>query len=95
MGEKPRRRWRLDVQIEGDTWEDAGRAFGRVLELLQKGNPEELHPERPFTVTMDLCTGALKIEITQDPRMTPLAYKEVRDAYEHAARDTEPPPATD
>ncbi len=79
-GERPRRRWRIEAYVEGNSWEEAGQAFSKVLHLLMAGKPETIEEGRPLSVTMNFAGSALRLGVSQDPRMTPSVYEE-------AARD--------
>jgi hypothetical protein len=84
IGERPRRRWRIEAYVEGDTWESAGQAFSKVLHILMSGNPAEITEDQPFKSQMQLSTAGLRLEISTDPAMTPEAYAETVAAWKAA-----------
>jgi hypothetical protein len=85
--DKPRRRFRIHLDIDADSWESAGDAFARALRLLMSGKPEEIDPDKGFRAEIPLQRAGFAIEIRQDPKMTPEAYAELRLAYDKFMRE--------
>ena len=80
--DRPHRRWRLHLDIEGDSWELVGRAFTKALRLLMSGNPKAIEREgKPHHTLMDLEGSGFALEISVDPTMTPGIYEELMDAW--------------
>lgn len=80
-GPRLRRRFRVVLVAEGDTWEDAGEAATYAIMLLQKGDPEELDAaSKPFEAmgTNPNDTHGWKVEISRDDRMTHDVYVDLK-----------------
>lgn len=77
VGERPRRRWRIEAYVEGNSWEEAGQAFSKVLHILMAGKPEQVAEGRPLVVQMDLGGSGFRLNVSQDPKMIPSVYEEV------------------
>jgi hypothetical protein len=84
---QPRRRFRINLSIEGDSWEATGDAFARALRLLMSGSPDQIDPEKGFHAEIPLQQAGFSIAVEQDPKMTPQAYAELKLAYDKFTRE--------
>jgi hypothetical protein len=89
VGERPRRCWRIEAYVEGDTWDAAGHAFAKVLHILMSGKPAEIAEDRPFKSQMQLASAGLRLEVSTDPTMTPEAYAQTLAAWKAAEAELE------
>jgi hypothetical protein len=81
--QRPARRWHIHLDIEGDSWELAGKAFTKAMHILMTGRAPELEKDgKPFTSMMDLEGSGFALEITVDPKMTPDVYAELKSAWQ-------------
>lgn len=80
-GPRLRRKFRVVLVAEGDTWEDAGEAATHAIMVLQKGNPAELPADgKPFEAGASNApdTHGWRVEISKDDRMTHEAYVDLK-----------------
>ena len=80
--DRPRRRWRIHLDIEGDSWELAGKAFTKAMHLLMSGNHSAIEREdKPYHALLDIDGCGFALEVSVDPKMTPDVYAELKDAW--------------
>lgn len=76
-----RRKFRVVVVAEGDTWDDAGDAAACALVVLQRGDPDQLRADAvPFEAkAVNMAnTHGWKVEISRDDRMTHETYVDLK-----------------
>jgi hypothetical protein len=81
--DRPHRRWRIRLEIEGDSWDLAGKAFAKALHLLMTVHAPSIEQEgKPLHSTMELEGSGFALEASVDRKMTPSVYAEMKQAWQ-------------
>lgn len=80
--DRPRRRFRIHLDIDGDTWEQAGNAFAKAMRVLMAGDPKKIGEGGGYRTEVPLPGAGFALEINEDPKMTPEAFAELQAAYQ-------------
>lgn len=83
MGDRPQRRWTVEVVSGGDTWEDAAALLREMADHL------EAHGRQCDMVHGGPRAGGF-VRVTERPEMTAQRYREALDAWLDGIRPPQP-----